>query len=153
MDDSLSQSLADALLAMEKHCLSKDSLNFPSLGDKITLEMASTDLKEEFLLDINRTSIVVKHATLQNRAQKTVILARLCINKGHRNPDGVDVPAPHLHLYKQGFADKYAHALPAGVFTNTEDIYVTYQEFMKFCNVTVMPNMTWQTDLIKEGGL
>jgi len=77
--------------------------------------------------------------TFQTRARKTIILARLDIEgPPHRNPDGEEIPCSHLHLYREGFDDKWAQQLPKN-FTNPNDIWKTLDEFMDFCFVITKP--------------
>ena len=51
----MSQAEADALLRMEKHHLSDDAVPFPVPGQNITIDLRSTDNREEFLLDVWRS--------------------------------------------------------------------------------------------------
>lgn len=59
----------------------------------------------------------------------------------HRNPDGQEIPCPHLHLYREGFADKWAQAIDPQVFQNPGDLWETLQDFMDFCRVVEPPNI------------
>ena len=78
--------------------------------------------------------------TMQTRARAIVVLARLDINGApHRNPDDEEIPAPHLHLFREGYGDKWAYAVPAEIFTNLSNRWTTIQEFMRYCNITKPP--------------
>lgn len=142
-DISLTQAEADALIALEKHRVSDDQHEFPSLGGgSVEIPLQSADKREAFLLDISRGRIDLSKGTYQNRARKIVILVRLDFGgKPHRNPDDEEVPSPHLHLYREGFGDKWAIPAPLDRFRDTEDIWMTLQDFMRFCNVTRPPNI------------
>ena len=136
----LTQAEADALRKMEKVYMGKEYFSFPDLGGRIAVPLFSKDQKEEFVLDVRRSQIALKH-TLQNRARKTVILVRLDIGGApHRNPDGEEVPCPHIHLYREGFGDKWASALP-NEFSQPDDIWRTLGEFMRFCRIVKEPNI------------
>lgn len=81
---------------------------------------------------------------MQNRARMTVVLVRLDLSgASHRNPDDTEIPAPHLHLYREGFGDKWAVAVPDDRFTVTTDLWTTLNDFMRFCNITRPPNIAW----------
>jgi hypothetical protein len=79
---------------------------------------------------------------MQNRGRQVVVLVRLDLGGApHRNPDGEDIPVPHLHVYREGFGDKWAVAVPADQFTATSDVWRTLDEFLRFCNVTQPPHI------------
>jgi hypothetical protein len=138
---SLTQIEADALLAMEKHCADSGALAFPSLGGSLRIPLASTDRREEFMLDITRGHIEVRKNTFQNRARKAVVLARLDLGgQLHRNPDGEEVPCPHLHIFREGQGDKWA--IPAPADWNCEGgALAVLDQFMRFCNIATKPDI------------
>jgi len=49
------------------------------------------------------------------------------------------MPCPHLHLYREGFGDKWAVPIPIDKFTDLNDHWKTLNEFMDFCAVAVRP--------------
>jgi hypothetical protein len=59
----------------------------------------------------------------------------------HRNPDNVEIPCPHLHIYREGYGDKWAVPAPADRYTNTLDVFATFDTFMTHCNITQKPNV------------
>ncbi len=59
----------------------------------------------------------------------------------HRNPDGEEIPCPHLHVYREGYADKWAEPLPANIFHDPSDIWRTLSDFFAFCNVSRPPHI------------
>ncbi|MBX3109946.1 MAG: hypothetical protein KF743_12245 [Fimbriimonadaceae bacterium] len=140
-EQELTQTEADALLALEKVAVSSDQVNFPDQGGVLILQLASTDGRQQFLLDVRKARIDLVKGTYQNRARQTVILARLDIGgPPHRNPDGEEVPCPHLHLYREGFGDKWAIPLPSQ-FTDPGDLWQSLEDFMSFINVSQRPNI------------
>jgi hypothetical protein len=73
-----------------------------------------------FLLDVTLYQIKLTKATFQNRARAVIILYRLDIDGApHRNPDDQEVPCPHLHVYREGFGDKWATPAPTDKFPDT----------------------------------
>ena len=78
--------------------------------------------------------------TYQERYAVVEVLVRLDLDgPPHENPDGAVLPCPHLHLYKEGFADKWAYPLPAGAFADTTNLTKTFLDFLKYCNVQNIP--------------
>jgi hypothetical protein len=65
------------------------------------------------------------------------VLLRLDVDgPPHENPDGTVVPCPHLHIWKQDAADKWAIPAPAASFTDMADLVATFRDFLTYCNVT-----------------
>jgi len=136
----LSQSEADALLAMEKHRADHRRYHIPLAGHETIIPLVSPDQRERFLLDIHRAGINLGKYKYQTRARGVVILARLDLGGGaHRNPDGQRLECSHLHLYREGFADKWAYEVPTGMFRDLSDVNVTMVDFLVYCNVTRPP--------------
>lgn len=132
----LVQSEADALLAMPKRAASSETVVYPGLGRKVSIDLVSVDRRESFHLDIGRSYVKLTRATYQTRARSAVILARLDLaGAPHTNPDGEGLACPHLHLYREGFGDKWAYPLPESAFTNAGDRKRTLHEFVAFCSI------------------
>jgi hypothetical protein len=140
-DFDLTQAEADALIAMPKARVNDDHHDFPGHGGgAITVPLASQDKREQFLLDISRSRIDLQKGKCQNRARQIVVLVRLDFGGSpHRNPDDQEVSCPHLHLYREGFGDKWAFPVPADKFPHLGDPWQTLQNFMAFCNVVDTP--------------
>lgn len=139
-DIDLPQSEADNLIGMEKHRVNEDSFNFPGPGERLGIPLHSPDRRETFLLDITRSTIKLTEATFQNRARQVVVLLRLDIDGApHRNPDGVEIVCPHLHVYREGFGDKWAEPAPQELLSVDGTLYGVLAPFMGRCNVTLPP--------------
>ena len=136
----IAQAEADALIAMEKRCVDKVVWSFPSPGDRLSVPLTSVDKRENFMLDVTRGQIKLTKASYQNRARQAIILMRLDVNgPPHRNPDGAEIPCPHLHIYREGFGDKWAIPPPVDHCTNTLDVFSTLVAFMVHFNVADPP--------------
>jgi hypothetical protein len=136
----LTQAEADALIAMEKHRESDKEWSFPGPGQRLAIPLTSPDKRENFMLDITRSQLKLTKATYQNRARQVVILMRLDLDgPPHRNPDEQEIPCPHLHVYREGYGDKWAVPAPVGQYPNTQDLFSTFEAFMQHCNITQMP--------------
>lgn len=136
----LSQFEADTLLQMEKHRVDDQHYAFPFGGDSLTIDLQSPDKREQFILDVSRGRIDFSKIKYQNRARQIVVLARIDLaGAPHRNPDDVEVPCPHLHVYREGFGDKFAVPLPNDDFPRPDDIWGTLEDFQRFCKITRPP--------------
>lgn len=141
MSLELTQQEADALLAMNKHRQDDKQYIFSDITGSLRLPLRSEDGREEFSLDIYNGKIELTKYTYNTRARKTVILARLDLGgPPHRNPDGVEIPCPHLHLYREGYGDKWADQVPP-LFGLMTDAFQSLQEFMTYCNITNKPDI------------
>lgn len=139
--DNLDQKLEDNLLAMNKiPANSNDIYEYPDFGGKLSIPLLSTNGREQFLLDINRKKISLK-VTYQTRGRQIYVLARLDFNSPHRNPDGTEVGVPHLHLYREGYGDKWAFPVPEGMLSNPDNAWQNLLDFMDYCHVTQQPQI------------
>ena len=136
----ITQEEAEKLLKMEKVKVDDQEWSLPVYGNKISVPLQSRDNKEKFMLDANSSRMVLTKLTLQNRTRETITLCRLDIGVPHRNPDGNEIGSPHLHIYKEGFDDKWAYPLPTEIFSNTNEKWQILMDFMKYCNIVDMPN-------------
>jgi hypothetical protein len=141
-DINLTQAEADALIAMEKHRANEERHHFPMGGQALILPLQSSDKREQFLLDISRGRIDLAKVKMQNRARQVVVLVRLDLaGAPHRNPDGEEIPCPHLHRYREEYGDKWAVPVPTGRFRNLADVWATLGDFMAYCNITHPPHI------------
>ena len=157
----LTQSEADALINIPKIKNSDDSYDFPLPGENLTIPFISQDEQENFLIDISRGKILLKQCTYQERYQTIIILIRLDVDgPPHTNPEVVYVPlpylmpyngqtidCPHLHLYVEGFMDRWAIPAPGDKFLDTTNLYMTLQDFFRYCNIVEPPKMHWEVPL------
>jgi uncharacterized protein DUF6978 len=69
-----------------------------------------------------------------------IVLARLDVDGApHTNPDGQRLSGTHLHLFREGYDDKWAQPIDAKTFTLLTDPGTTFQEFCAFCNIQAPP--------------
>lgn len=136
----VTQEEAEKLLKIEKIKIDNKEWTLPFGGNKISVPLQSKNKKEKFMLDANTSRYCLKKLTLQNRTRETIILCRLDIGITHRNPAGEEIASPHLHIYKEGFDDKWAYSLPEGIFLDINDRWQLLCDFMKYCNIVEKPN-------------
>ena len=146
---------ADFFFEMEKFPEEEKEYRFPGSGQKLTIAFTSSNKRESFLFDIYRGSVRITKITYQNRVRKAFILRRLDIDgPTHTNPEvdtvpfdflksynGKEIPTPHLHIYVEGYDEKWA--IPANdIFeTQNKDIFEMMEQFFRYCNVKQMPDI------------
>lgn len=150
----LIQAEADALIAMQKKRGTDNYYDFPHPGEILTIPIVSIDKRDPFLLDINRRGrIRLTRCTYQERYRGIIILVRLDIDgQPHTNPDigavplsylasynGQTIKTSHLHLYVEGFMDRWAIPAPSDKFPNTGDLHKTLEDFFHYCNIIEPP--------------
>jgi len=139
---NLTQAEADALIAMAKHRLDGTEWDYPDLGGAVSIPLVSADRREQFVLDLRRGRIDLAKGTYQNRGRQVVVLVRLDFGgTPHRNLDGEEIDSPHLHIYREGFLDKWAMPVPAGDFRDVTNPGQTLDDFMRFCNIVEPPTI------------
>lgn len=139
-DINLTQTEADALIAMEKFRVDDTRWDYPGSGGSLSIPLLSRDKRENFLLDLSRGKIDLLKGSYQNRSRQVIILVRLDFGgKPHRNPDDQEIPSPHLHLFREGYGDKWATPVPSNFFPATSDLWRLLEDFMVFCHIIDPP--------------
>ena len=133
----LTQQEVDFFLNLPKKLVSTGSITFPKINTACLLDAISLDGRIKFIIDINRKGKrKPTKCTYQNRYKKDIILLRLDIDgPEHENPDGIEIPCPHIHIYREGYETKWAYPLPDEVFENTNDLITTLLNFLNYCRV------------------
>lgn len=149
----LTQHEADFLISVPKTRVDDQEYTIPLPGEILKIPIKSVDKREQFIFDINRGRIRLSKCTYQSRSRITIILARLDIDgPPHTNPfvseipleylrayNGIEILSPHLHLYVEGFMDKWAIPAPNEKFSNLNDIFTTVTDFFNYLNVQQHP--------------
>jgi len=134
----LTQDEADGLLAVRKWFPPGSAVSL--LSGKRVYELESDAPGERFVLDTFRGTIRLAKITVQNRVRSAVILARLDVaGAPHTNPDGEHVNCPHLHVYREGFEDRWAVPLDPARFPMPGDLGRTFADFCAFCSIVNVP--------------
>lgn len=127
-------------------------VEFPIHGEAIEIELKSPDGRYLFQADVNRKFPYNNtKTTYQLRHNKVVHIRRLDFNGGHENPPG---PAPlpelikyegmkfvnknHMHLYVEGWGDKWAiplEDLSELNISESDDLYEKMEKFFKYCTI------------------
>ena len=135
----LTQTEADALIAMRKHFRSSHNISLLPGVDE-TYELIGTDHREGFFLDLWRGTIRLSKYKLQTIGRMIIVLVRLDINGApHTNPDGQKLDGTHIHIYREGFEDKWAFPVDPAVFRNIDNVGTTFEDFCLFCHIEEIP--------------
>ena len=135
VDFELTQEEANDFISIQKRSLATDPVFIP-----LSVPLSDLSGSVEFQLDVRCARIDLKKGTNQTRLRKTIVLVRLDYGGApHRNPDGEEVPCPHIHIYKPGYGDKWAQPISDREFKNIGDFWQTLDDFMTFCNITDRP--------------
>ena len=122
---------------MEKRFADEKDWLVPAAGERRSLAVTSADKRENFVLDVTRAQIKITKATYQNRARQAIMLMRLDLaGPPHRNPYGEEIPCPHLHVYREGFGDKWAVVAPPDRYAGPLDLFAMCEAFLTHCNIT-----------------
>jgi hypothetical protein len=136
----LTQAEANALIAMQKNFSSPAMISLPAGSDQ-THELVGSDERERFLLDLYRGTIRLSKVKFQTRGRSVIVLVRLDLDGSpHTNPDGSHVGRTHLHLYREGFDDKWAYTIDPNFFSSPQDVEGTFKRFCEYCNIIGVPN-------------
>jgi len=135
----LTQSEADALIAMGKTFMSPVTISVTPGTDQ-THELVGDDKRERFLLDLWRGTLRLSKIKYQTRGRKIIVLVRLDIDGApHTNPDGTKLNGTHIHLYREGYEDKWAFSVDPAEFGDPSDIRQTLEDFYRYCNIKNTP--------------
>ena len=108
----LTQAEADQLIRMTKHFIRRPATITIPPGTDDTYELAGADHREAFLPDVWRGTLRLSKLKFQNRVRTAVILVRLDVDGApHTNPDGAYLTGTHLHLFREGYEDRWAYPL------------------------------------------
>lgn len=136
----LTQSEANQLIGMTKRFVHPPpTITIPPGADD-TYELAGPGDREKFLLDVWRGTIRLSKLRFQNRVRTAIVLVRLDVDGApHTNPDGGSLPGTHLHLFREGYDDRWAYPVDPALFTLVSDPGTTFQEFCPFCKIEAPP--------------
>lgn len=138
----LTQAEADQFIQMTKHFVQAPASIAIPPGVDDTYELAGPNDRERFLLDVWRGTLRLTKLRFQNRVRTVVVLVRLDVDGApHTNPDAQRLSGTHLHLFREGYDDKWAYPVDPNKFTLLSDPGATFQEFCAFCKIESPPSV------------
>ncbi len=148
--DRLTEGQVKYLLGLEKVSDLSSGRAYPGMGGKLEIPLRSVDNKEEFVLNITKGRKNYLKVSHQTRARVSIPIARLDFGAKHTNPDSKIVGSPHLHIYREGYGDKWAYELddlPDDIgFSIPPDnkIESWSKAFLDFCRIKGENTIDWR---------
>jgi hypothetical protein len=139
---SISQQEFEYLLKLDKEF--EDLSNRIQLGPapiQWTRKLISSGNHETFFFDFYRGSFELSKYTFNKRYRQTIIMLRYDNGGRDTNPDGVLIIGPHVHLYKEGYNDKFAYPISEIKANSSDSMEEVLKKIMQFCNVNKMPTI------------
>ncbi|MFH0856986.1 MAG: hypothetical protein V1860_03755 [bacterium] len=103
---------------------------------KWSRDIISLESKDTFILDYYVGRIQLIKFTYNKRYRASIILVRFDSHGLHTNPDNKQFDGPHVHIYKEGFDDKFAFPVSEiGVDENAIGKEEVLKTFLNYCNV------------------
>lgn len=66
-------------------------------------------------------------------------MARYCSSVRHTNPDGETFDGPHIHLFREGFDDKFAFPVSEIGVDLADGMDIVLKRLLAYCYVTTIP--------------
>ena len=104
-------------------------------------QINSLTTKDIFFLDFYRGSFELSKYTINKRYRQTIIMLRYDNAGRHTNPDGVLFEGRHIHLYREGYNDKFAFSVSEIGITDVNGMEIVFNKIMQFCNVIKFPSI------------
>ena len=106
-----------------------------------TRQINSSVNKEIYLLDFYRGSFELTKYTINKRYRQTITLLRYDNGGRHTNPDGEIFEGAHVHLYREGFNDKFAFPVSKIGIDATDAMESVFHKIMYFCKINRVPDI------------
>ena len=107
-----------------------------------TREIISMDSEHTFLLDFYRGSFNINRFTINTRFKKNIVLIRFDSQGKHTNPDETSFDGPHVHIYKEGYSDKFAYPVSLlGLQEANFTIREALSKLLDYFNVIEIPKI------------
>jgi hypothetical protein len=138
----ISQPEFDALIKEEKEFEDvKTPIKLGPAPISWTRPLKATNSRNSFLVDFYRGGFEISKYTVNKRYQQTIILLRYDNGGRHTNPDDKTFDGPHVHLYREGFHDKFAYPVDKIGIEDSDTMEEVFKKLMQFCNVKRVPNV------------
>lgn len=141
---ALSQTEYEVVMALQKEF--EDGITPLLLGPgpvRWTRQLFSPETHEEFILDYHKGNIAIEKFVVNHRYRQSIILLRYCHTGRHTNPDGITLDGPHIHLYREGYADKFAFPAAEMGINISDDIQVIFRKVSQLCNIQITPTINF----------
>jgi hypothetical protein len=134
----LSQAEFDFLMGLEKEFEDKSTIVLGPPPLQWSRKLTSTTTNDTFSLDFYRGTFKIQKYTYNHRYKQTLVIFRFDSFGVHTNPDGGKVTGFHIHVYKEGFGDKFAYPASDFGIEETDSMVVILQKFLVYCKVKMI---------------
>jgi hypothetical protein len=136
----LSERELEEIIELVKILKSKDNINFPEKGGVLEIPATDAETKHlEFKFNVHRKSKRDTYGTYQFFKGNTALVRIDLDGQTHTNPDGHKLNEPHIHIYSEGYALKWAYPLGDHIPTNTYDLAQVLADFLEYTHVINRP--------------
>ncbi len=135
---TFTQAEFDYILGLQKSFKEDDEIVLGPPPLKWSREIVSNSTKDFFTLDFYRGSIEIRKYTYNKRFRNAIVLLRYDAMGRHTNPpeaDGVSFDGPHVHIYREGFDDKWAFPVSKIGLNGTDSIDEVLTGLLNYCNI------------------
>lgn len=121
-------------------------IRLPSLGEQSNISLESIEKPiEPFRITINRKQrISGNYSFLEIHGNSGILLRLDIIGPPHSNPDGTEIPCPHIHIARDDYDDSWAYAFNPSYVDNFDNLISQLYEFMRHCNIINIDNFNMQ---------
>lgn len=117
-------------------------------GYKFKEELNSNDGKNTYNLYLSYGKINIEKISINTvHKQSNKVIVRLDLgNQRHINPDGTIITSDHIHIYKDGYDEKFAYTLDSNefksLFPDRKDRTALLKAYLEFIKVMSIPKIT-----------
>lgn len=135
----LTQLEFDYLMGQEKRFEDESTILLGPAPLQWSKKIQSTSTKDTFSLDFYRGTFRLEKYTYNHRFKQTTVLMRFDSYGEHTNPDGERINGHHVHIYKEGFGDKFAYPSSNFGIESSDTIEVILRKMLVYCNIKRIP--------------
>lgn len=134
----LTQYECDCLFKLNKEFEDNQTIELSPPPLQWVRKIKSTTTGDTFLLDFWRGSFRLQKYTFNHRCRQSIILLRFDNHGEHTNPDGIKITGPHVHIYREGFGDKYAFPVSEINIKQGDTMDDVLREILLYCNIKLI---------------
>ena len=138
---SIPQREYDYLMSVEKVFSETDDIELGPAPIRWQRNINAIQSREAFILDFYRGSFELRKYTTNKRYRQTIIFLRYDSMGRHTNPDGTTFDGPHVHLYREGFNDRFAFPVTEIGVDSSLAMEEVFQKILSYSNVIQVPQI------------
>lgn len=134
----LTQAEFDHLMRLEKEFEDKTTIFLGPAPLQWSRKIKSITSNDTFSLDFYRGTFKIQKYTYNHRYKQTLVIFRFDSYGTHTNPDGVQLTGFHVHIYKEGFGDKFAYPASEFGIEETDSMVTILHKVLLYCKVRLI---------------